>query len=83
MLKSYESYRNKRVMNPAYATRFGYIKRLISEKSRYLDLFSNPEDVRNLVFKQNEAHIKGMMATPGWQAAMKDAGIWDDDKEIF
>lgn len=76
MLKSYESYRNKRVMNPTYANRFNYIKQLISERSRYLELFSNPEDVRKLVHKQNEAHQEGMMA-------MKDAGIWGDDKETF
>lgn len=82
MLKSYESYRNERV-NPTYANRFNYIKRLISERSRYLELFSNPWDVRKLVYKQNEAHQKGMTAEPGWQAAMKDAGIWDDDKETF
>ncbi|OAG36292.1 hypothetical protein AYO21_09534 [Fonsecaea monophora] len=49
----------------------------------YTNRYMDAQEVQALVRKQKAAHDKAMTAEPGWQEAMKDAGIWDDDKETF
>lgn len=85
MLKSYESYRSEphRVMRPVYENRYRYIKGVGMESSGYVELFMDYKAVLSLVERQRCAHLKAMTAEPGWQKAMMDAGIWDDDKETF
>ncbi|KAH0829988.1 hypothetical protein FOPE_10802 [Fonsecaea pedrosoi] len=84
-LQSYELYRSaeRRVMRPLYTNRYMYVKRLVRQSHPTLELFRDSQEVQALVRKQKAAHDKAMTAEPGWQEAMKDAGIWDDDKETF
>ena len=85
MLKSYESYRSDpcRVMRPVYENRYLYIKGVGTERSEYMELFVDYKEVLYLVERQKCAHLEAMTAKPGWQKAMMDAGIRDDDKETF
>jgi hypothetical protein len=83
MMKAFELYASRRVMESEYARRVHYVEHLISERSPYLQLFSNVEDVRRLVFRQDQAHEKCVNGEVGWQAAAVEAGIWDDEKEAF
>ena len=85
MLKSYESYRSNpcRVMRPVYENRYRYIEREGTKSSKYVKLFMDYRKVLYLVDRQRCAHLKAATAEPGWQMAMMDAGIWNDDKETF
>jgi hypothetical protein len=67
-------------MRPLYTNRYGYIKRLRDEKPSRLEIFRDAQEVTDLAKKQFVAHQQAMTAKPGWQKAMQDAGIWDDDK---
>ena len=81
MLKQYEC-----VMRPLYNNynnRYSYIKKLISERNPYLELFRDHTEVLQLVERQKAAHRECMTAEDGWQKAMMNAGIWDDGKENF
>ncbi|TVY73854.1 hypothetical protein Focb16_v005401 [Fusarium oxysporum f. sp. cubense] len=79
MMKSYERLRSFRenVMTPVYANRVKFVNTLFNKESyqHYLQLFNNPQEVRQLVCKQNDAHVAGMLVTPGWRKKMQDAGI--------
>lgn len=83
MLRDYESYRVCGLGTPQYALRRSYVEHLITKKGQYLDLFTNINDIDDVTRKQQEAEVLAQTAEPGWQEAMTDAGIWDDDKEVF
>jgi hypothetical protein len=84
-LKSYESFRSTpgRVQVALYTNRCEYVRRLCLQDHVSLRIFKDAEEVKKLVKMQKNAHGKGMTAECGWQAAMKEAGIWDDDKVRF
>ncbi|OAL31071.1 hypothetical protein AYO20_08402 [Fonsecaea nubica] len=85
MMRSYELYRSdpRRVMNALYTNRYTYIMKLVETRDSRLEWFRNFQEVQALVQKQKAAQDKARTAEPGWQEAMRDAGIWDDDKETF
>lgn len=86
MLEAYELYRcsGSRVVKSVYENRYSYVKKLVGENNQYLELFRDPVEVLQLVDRYRAAYRRGMAAgTDGWQKAMKDAGIWDDDDEAL
>jgi hypothetical protein len=53
---------------------------LRSKEDSSLGIFRNVKEVGELVKKQSDAIRKAIRVDPGWQDAMKAAGIWEDDK---
>lgn len=66
-------------MTPLYTNRYNYIQQLRSEEPSRLNIFKDASSVEDLVKKQYYAHNMAMTSRPGWQGAMQQAGIWDDD----
>lgn len=72
MMQIYERYRStqKRVMIPPYTNRSMFIAELVRMGGNQCrPLFNNSSEVQELVRKQMQAHISGMLGKPGWQLA--------------
>jgi len=76
-LISYESYRSKpnRVMTPLYTNQYKYVESLVARHALRLQIFRDAGEVLSMVKKQMDAHLQAIRGEPGWQAAMRDAGI--------
>jgi hypothetical protein len=62
--------------------RYTYIQELRMQESWRLDIFKDASSVEDLVRRQVEAQDMSRRAEPGWQEAMKRAGlIWSEETE--
>jgi hypothetical protein len=78
LLKSYELYRSAGHWRDNYTNRYMFIKKVFEERHPYPGLFRSDQEVLKLVERQMAAYNKAATNEPGWQSAMKEAGIWDE-----
>lgn len=80
ILESFEVYiRTGRRLLCAIDNRYTYIQKLRRNHDARLDIFKDTSSVEDLVRKQVEARDMARCAIPGWQDAMKEAGLWEED----